>query len=72
MQNICLARIIKIVLKPVTKEFDPGNQITLEYRYFNGPEINKLNVSGDERIEDQPIDYDYHSQAVMIGMKFGL
>ena len=53
-------------------EFDPGKQITLEYRYFNGPEIDEFNVHGDDRIEDQPADYDYSSHNVMIGMKFGL
>ena len=53
-------------------EFDPGKQLTLEYRYFNGPEIDDFAVNADERVEDQPGDYDYDSHNVMIGMKFGL
>jgi opacity protein-like surface antigen len=49
-------------------EFAPGKQITLDYRFFNGPTMD--NVQFHEVEND--IDYDYSAHNVMIGVRLGL
>ena len=49
-------------------EFAPGKQITLDYRYFNGPTLDDVQFNGIEN----DVDYDYASQNVMIGVRLGL
>ncbi len=49
-------------------EFAPGKQITLDYRYFNGPTLD--NVQFGEVEND--IDYDYSAHNLMLGIKLGI
>jgi len=49
-------------------EFAPGKQISLDYRFFNGPTMD--NVQFHELEND--IDYDYSAHNVMIGVRLGL
>ena len=49
-------------------EVAPGKDFTVEYRYFNGPDIDEARV-GARTI---PIDYDYQAHSVMAGFKVGL
>ena len=49
-------------------EFAPGKQISLDYRFFNGPTMD--NVQFHELEND--IDYDYQAHNVMIGVRLGL
>ena len=51
-------------------EFEPGKQITLDYRYFNGPRVDPVQF-GSFLIDDV-IDYDYSAHNIMIGVRLGL
>ncbi len=49
-------------------EFAPGKQITLDYRYFNGPTMDNVQFN---KVEND-IDYDYSAHNIMIGVRLGL
>ena len=51
----------------VAWEFDEDKAMTLEYRYFNGPEVKNIRVHDVEH----DLDYDYASHSVMVGFKVG-
>ena len=53
-------------------EFAPGKQITLDYRYFNGPTIGNIQDNVQFNGMEQDIDYDYSAHNVMIGVRLGL
>ncbi|TDI62923.1 MAG: porin family protein, partial [Alphaproteobacteria bacterium] len=51
-------------------EFAPNKQITLDYRYFRGPEIDSVRFAFTSNT-DLDLDYDYKAHSLMIGMKAG-
>jgi opacity protein-like surface antigen len=48
-------------------EVSPGKDLTLEYRYFNGPEVKNIRFHDYEN----QLDYDYDAHSVMVGFKVG-
>ena len=48
-------------------EIAPERDITLEYRYFNGPTLDKVRIH--DYVND--INYDYQSHSLMVGFRAG-
>jgi len=48
-------------------EVSPGKDLTVEYRYFNGPEVKNIRVHD----VNNNLDYDYEAHSFMVGFRVG-
>jgi len=53
-------------------EFAPGKQITLDYRYFNGPKMGDVDLVVGGSATEVDIGYDYEAHNIMLGIKLGI